>query len=100
MEPTHQTTQQLMVSLIEAWKESGQSQISFCKEKNIAYHRFHYYLKKYNERTQPSDGSLFSQVNVPPSNFGGGSIEVVYPDGRKVIFHQPIEVSFLRNLLA
>lgn len=101
MEPRDQTTQQLMFSLIEIWKGSGQSQLAFCKEKDIAYHRFHYYFKKYNERDQmPSDGSSFSQVKVGASNFATGSIEVQYPNGRKVIFHQPVEVSFLRNLLA
>lgn len=100
MESTDQTTQQLMFSLIEIWKGSGQSQIAFCKEKDIAYHRFHYWFKKYNhlDGTPPAAPS-FSQVKVPSSN-STGSLEVIYPDGRKIIFHQPVEVSFLRNLLA
>ncbi len=100
MEPTDQTTQQLMFSLIETWKGSGQSQLSFCKEKDIAYHRFHYWFKKYNDLRTVTATPSFSQVEVSSLNATGGNIEVVYPDGRKVIFRQPIEVSFLRNLLA
>ena len=101
MESTDQSTQQQMFSLIETWKESGQSQIAFCKEKDIAYHRFHYWLKKYNDQNEmPPRASSFLQVKVPPPNFTDGSIEVIYPDGRKVVFHQAVEVSFLRNLLA
>lgn len=104
MEPTNQTTQQLMFSLIEIWKGSGQSQINFCKEKNIAYHRFHYWFKKYTdlnteEETDPKAQS-FSQIKLPSVNSTGGTIELIYPDGRRVIFHQPVEAAFLRTLLA
>jgi len=101
MESTDQTAQQLMFSLIEIWKESGQSQITFCKEKDIAYHRFHYWLKKYNDLNGTASATpSFSQVRVASLNSTSVNTEVIYPDGRKVIFHQPIEVSFLRNLLA
>lgn len=104
MGSTDQTTQQLMFSLVEIWKGSGQSQISFCKEKNIAYHRFHYWFKKYNdlnaEEEVGSKDQSFSQIRVPSVNSTGGTIEIIYPDGRRVIFHQPVEASFLRTLLA
>lgn len=101
MEATDQTTHQQMFSLIESWKGSGQSQIMFCKEKEIAYHRFHYWLKKYNDLNgTTSVAPSFSQVRVPSLDPRSGNIEVIYPDGRKVVFHHPIEVSFLRNLLA
>jgi hypothetical protein len=103
MEPTNQHTQPLMFSLIETWKGSGQSQIAFCKEKEIAYHRFHYWLKKYNDQKATTAQGVtpsFSQVKVSGASPAWCSIEVVYPDGRKVIFGQPVEVSFLRHLLA
>jgi hypothetical protein len=29
-----------------------------------------------------------------------GSLEVVYPDGRRLVFHQEVEPAFLRALLA
>jgi len=100
MEPTDQTIQHQMFSLIESWKGSGQSQIVFCKEKEIAYHRFHYWLKKYNDLNgTTSVVPSFSQVRVPSLDSTSGNIEVIYPDGRKLIFYHPVEVSFLRALL-
>lgn len=97
METIDQTTEQLMFSLIEIWKGSGKSQIAFCKEKGIAYHKFHYWLKKYSG--QHSLGApQFSQLTVA-SKEACGSIEVIYPDGRKVVFHQPVGPLFLRHLL-
>jgi hypothetical protein len=101
MESTDQTTQQLMFSLIEIWKGSGLSQIAFCKEKDIAYHRFHYWFKKYNDLSGSVSASpSFSQVSVSSLTPTIGTIEVIYPDGRKIIFRQSVEVSFLRTLLA
>jgi len=28
-----------------------------------------------------------------------GGVELVYPDGRKLVFHSPVDASFLRSLL-
>lgn len=104
MESTDQSTEQFMFSLVEIWKRSGQSQMSFCKEKNIAYHRFHYWFKKYNNlyagAETGSDAQSFSQIKLPSVNSTWGAIELIYPDGRRVIFHSPVEASFLRSLLA
>lgn len=98
MESTDQTTQQLMFSLIEIWKGSGKSQTAFCKEKDIAYHRFHYWFKKYNDQNASVAQPTISELTLPAS--GGGCMEVIYPDGRKVIFHQSVDVGFLRHLLS
>ena len=46
--------QQLMFSLIEIWQASGQSQRIFCQEKDLAYSKFHYWYKKYQEYQSPS----------------------------------------------
>lgn len=102
MESADQTSQQLMFSLIEVWKRSGKTQKEFCREKDIAYHKFHYWFKKYNEQHLESSQSAFMQVRVnnTSSTSLSGGIEVVYPDGRKLIFHQPVEAAFLRSLLA
>ena len=98
MEPTDQSAQERMFTLIEAWKESGLSQAAFCKERGVAYHRFHYWFKKYNDQNASAVQPTFSELTLPTS--GGGCLEVIYPDGRKVIFHQPVDVSFLRHLLS
>jgi hypothetical protein len=38
--PSDQTTQQLMFSLIEIWRSSNLTQQEFCREKDLNYQRF------------------------------------------------------------
>lgn|SRR5690606_1033743 len=100
MESNNLTLQQLMFSLIEVWKKSGKSQHQFCHEKDIAYSKFQYWMKKYNDqsRTDGDDGFVSVVVKDQPSL--GGSMELLFPDGKKLIFHQGVEVTYLRALLA
>jgi len=97
-----QTLQQLMFSLIEVWKSSGKTQQEFCKEKDIAYHKFHYWFKKYNNHDQAiKTQATFTRIKVKEQIAGSsGVIELAYPDGRRLIFNQPVDVHFLRSLLA
>lgn len=99
MESADMTTQQLMFSLIEIWKSSGKTQKQFCQEKDLAYHKFHYWFKKYHiHQGQGSAESPFLSVSMPPSSRNG--LEIVYPDGRRLIFHQGVDAGFLRALLS
>lgn len=102
MEQSGNTLQQLMFSLIEVWKTSGKTQAEFCKEKDIAYHKFHYWFRKYSRQDAPStfSQSSFTRINVNAQPKSSGSIELVYPDGRRIIFNQQVDASFLRSLLA
>lgn len=102
MESTGVTQQQFMFSLIEVWKSSGKTQLEFCKEKEIAYHKFHYWFKKYNQKDQLIDGqSGFRRIVVSEQGvLRAGAVELVYPDGRKLVFHPPVDASFLRSLLS
>lgn len=100
MNQSGNTLQQLMFSLIEVWKSSGRTQIEFCKEKGIAYPKFHYWFKKYNTQGIVSKAESFSQIPVSSASIASGSIEVLYPDGRRLIFNQQVDAVFLRNLLA
>ncbi len=87
-----------MFSLIEDWKSSGKTQVAFCKEKAITYHKFHYWFKKYNhQNSSVSNQGAFVQVMAKDK--ARGAVELIYPDGRRLIFHQSVEASFLRSLL-
>ena len=101
MESSDNTLQQLMFSLIEVWKSSGKTQAEFCREKDIAYHKFHYWFRKYSTQNQdlvvqPS----FARINVSAQPKSSGSVELIYPDGRKLIFNQHVDAAFLRILMA
>jgi hypothetical protein len=93
------TKQQLMFSLIEIWKKGEQSQQEFCKEKDIDYNQFQYWLRRYKQLNSPGESiSGFTQIKLksPVSN---GSVELIFPDGRKLIFHQPVDGTLVRSLL-
>jgi len=104
MESPDSTLRQLMFSLIEVWKGSGQTQKAFCLEKDLALSKFQYWYKKYQQGHQPA-GEPFMAVTVGSKAAVAkpavpGSMEILWPDGRRLIFHQGVEVSFLRALLA
>lgn len=92
-----------MFSLIEIWRSGNLTQQEFCRQKDLDYQRFHYWLKKYKlSRGELKSGKVApSFVKVDLSSMATtGVIELCLPDGRKLIFHQPVEVGFLRSLLS
>jgi hypothetical protein len=105
--------QQLMFSLIEIWQSSGQSQKSFCHEKDLAYSKFHYWYRKYQEYRSASSsgeplpdepfGRAFVAVTVKKAStldtVPAGVLELVFPEGRRLIFNQGVEAGFLKTLL-
>ena len=101
MESSDLTLRQLMFSLIEVWKESGKTQREFCQEKDIAYSKFQYWMKKYGEQSRlGKDSGGFVPVVVNNEPKGSAVMELVFPDGRKLVFHQAVEVSYLQALLS
>lgn len=100
MESSDLTLRQLMFSIIEVWKKSGKTQREFCQEKDIAYSKFQYWMKKYSEQSslgKNSGGFVPVVVNNEPKR--SAVMELVFPDGRKLVFHQAVEVSYLQALL-
>lgn len=102
MESTELTTQQLMFSLIEVWQRSDKSQQEFCNEKDIEYQKFTYWFRKYKAVHSPTgtDSKFFKQIKLKEQSQVSTHVELVLPDGRKLIFHQPVDASFLRALLS
>src|SRR5690606_11002260 len=96
------TLQQLMFSLIEVWQKSGMTQREFCEKKDITYAKFQYWMKRYGAAGYPEEPtSSFLPVHVKRDVPAAvGSLEVFYPDGRRVVFHQEVGPAFLRALLA
>jgi len=101
--PTDQTLQQLMFSLIDVWKSSGRTQQESCQEKELDYNKFQYWLRKYKTAHGPvkeESSRGFVRVKVKEVEKMAGCVELIYPDGRKLIFYQAVEASFLRSLMA
>ena len=84
-------------AMIVSWQQSGQSQKQFCLQNNIGYHVFHYWYKVYRNQ-QATDGGSFVALNIAPQL--QANVEVHLTDGRRIVFHQPVSVDFLKALIA
>src|SRR5512133_646706 len=86
--------QREMMTLIEQWQESGKTQQSFCKDHNLAFSKFYYWLKRYR---QGMDESSFLPVDI--SQGISTCIEIRYPDGVILQLPSSIKLSVLKQLL-
>jgi hypothetical protein len=100
MEQSGTTRQEEMFSQIEAWQTSGKTQVEFCRDRQISYHTFHYWLAKYSRRSAEPQSGLFTRIHLSTQPAKPGFIELIFPDGRRLVFHQAVEAGFLRSLLA
>lgn len=85
------------LSMIAAWRQSGQSQKQFCLQNNISYHVFHYWYKVYRSEQAVADGSFVTVKVSPPVQ---ANVELHLTDGRRIVFHQPVSADFLKALIA
>ena len=96
------SVQQKMFKGIRRWQQSGLTQKAWCRKNNIAYATFHYWYKRYRLGDVPTDNRTpegFVQLMVDDSNPAGCWCELALPGGRKLVFHQPVSVEFLKRLL-
>ena len=90
-----------MFSLIEQWQQSGLTQNTFCEQQSIRYHVFHYWYKRYREQHAASqnNGSSFVKLEIAKAA-SSGSVEIYYPGGIRIIFHEPVSSSYLKTLVS
>jgi len=93
------TSREQMFSLIEDWKRSGLTRQAYCRAHSIGYHRFLYWDKKFQAANavgldEPSSFISLAVPSVVPS------AELIYPDGRRLLFHQGVDPTYLKALLA
>jgi len=96
---TREQLQEQKYAMIEQWQQSGLSQKKYCQQNNIAYHHFHYWYKRHRNRQAADSAAEFVPVMVDAAS-SASSIELQMPDGKKILFHQPISVDYLKALIA
>ena len=101
-------TQQQMFSMIACWLQSGLTQKDYCEQHSIRYHVFHYWYRKYRD-TQLSDQQAdFIALQIQPSAAAAASrtpsagvhTEMILPNGRRLLFHQPVSADYLKALIS
>jgi hypothetical protein len=115
MKSNQKYTKEEMYVAIEQWKESGQSQTSWCQKNNMCRSTLKYWLKKYhNENTCrvgkkpvhkdgptssfiPVDFATFGNIGLPPNN--EKDIIITYPTGVQVVCPAGIGIQQLKALI-
>src|SRR5438445_6570168 len=90
--------QEKMFAYIRSWQQSDVSQKEWCRQQGIPYHIFHYWYRKYKDQQGAADNTgTFVQLAMtsPPAT----GCEVVFADGTRIVFHQPVAVQYLKSLL-
>ncbi|MDB5247284.1 MAG: putative transposase [Segetibacter sp.] len=100
--PYDKQTQEDMFSKIALWKESGLSQKAYCQQNNIRYYVFHYWYKRYRDQQSAVKENTFVPLNVKPStvSLSSSAIEILLPDGKRILFHQPVGPDYLKALIS
>jgi hypothetical protein len=87
-----------MFSSIASWQASELSQKQWCDQQGITYHIFHYWYRKYRDaHPESTDNNSFVRLAVKPE--AGASCEIIFTDGTKIVFREPVPVHYLKSLL-
>ena len=90
-----------MFELIEEWKQSGESQTVFCKNKHLSFHIFYYWLRRYKDQLRPATtGKAFIPVTIPVNGKASGNgIEINYPNGVRIVLPKNSDLSMVRAFI-
>lgn len=92
-----------MYSLIRKWESSGLSQTQFFRQNGISKSTFGYWRKKYLKETSNSKKQEhFIPVKISKAGRTGNSqgvLELVYPNGVRLVCSTGIELSRLKPLI-
>ena len=93
-----EAVKQQMFDHIDRWQQSGLTQKAFCREVNLAYHVFHYWYRRYRiAESTPASSFIKLRVSTPSVS---SSIELVLPDGKRLLFHQLVSIDYLKALIS
>ena len=98
----NKATREQMFKMISTWQQSGLSQKFFCEQNAFRYHVFHYWYKCFRDLQSTTKPQGFIPIKVQRSNTtntASAHAELVFPDGKRVLFHQPVNSDFLKALI-
>jgi hypothetical protein len=94
--------------IIKQWQESDQTKRSFCEQNQISYYRFGNWttkrgLKRKGNSKERNASSSFIPITLSSSRssvLSSPTVEISYPDGRKISFYYQPDTHLLQTLLA
>jgi hypothetical protein len=94
---TKEQIREQMFIMITGWQQSGLSQKQYCLQHELRYHVFHYWYKRFRENQTTSPVGSFVPLTIHTSF--SGHAEIYLPDGKRLVFHQPVSAGYLKALL-
>ncbi len=97
------TIRKQMLAMITSWQQSGLSQKAYCLQHNIRYHVFHYWYKCFRDLQSPAKDEGFIPLKIQPVNSihtASAVVELLLPDGRRLLFHQVVPSDYLKSLIS
>lgn len=88
--------QQEMFSLVEQWKQSQQSKVTFCKNNSINLHTFEYWHQKYKKQNLSTD---FIEIKPNKNHQFPQMLRLQYPNGVSIELPANTNVSVIRALI-
>jgi hypothetical protein len=98
-----ESTREQMFKVVSTWQQSQLSQKSFCEQNGIRYHVFHYWYKCFRDLQSPVRDNGFIPIKIQGSNIvntASAHAELLFPDGRRLLFHQPVSSDYLKYLIS
>ena len=90
-----------MFEMIEQWKQSGLSQKVFCQQQPIDFHKFSYWYKCYRRQHNTAGNSKSGFVKLKIEKTATvASVEIHFPDGVRLLFHEPVSTDYLKSLIS
>ena len=93
--------EQQMFQMILQWQQSSLTQKEYCEQQSIRYHVFHYWYKRYRQQQAVSDNNNSSFVKLQIAKpVATGAIEIHFPGGIQLFFHEPVSSNYLKALIS
>lgn len=90
-----------MFRFIEQWQQSKLTQKEYCGQQSIKYHVFHYWYKRYRQQQGGAVGNSSSFVKLQIAKpVTAGAIEIHFPGGIRLFFHEPVSSNYLKALIS
>ena len=89
-----------MFKQIEEWQQSRLTQKAFCEQHSLGYHTFYYWYKCYRRHQAGANENIVSFVKLQIAKpVAAGSVEIHYPGGIRITFHEPVSSNYLKALV-
>ncbi len=90
-----------MFEMIEQWQQSGLTKKAYCEQQSIKHHSFYYWYKRYRQQHPDIDNnsSSFVKLQIEKSPVAT-SVEIYFPGGIRLLFHDPVSSNYLKALIS